>query len=260
MSIQHQAFSCLSNGKTVRGIEYRPASEGLPKLPIAIVSHGFLADLKTTRRYAKRLAEWGFCAYCFDFCGGGPGSSSDGKLSEMTVLTEKDDLKAVIAHAQAQPYTDAGRVTLMGCSQGGFVSALVAADLGAAVERLILFYPALCIPDDARRGKMMMFEFDPKHIPETLQAGPLTLSGQYAACMLGMDPFAEIAAYPGLVLLVHGTADRLVLPRYSQQALAAYEAQRPGRAQLVLIRGAGHGFGSKADRRALVAVQVFLRG
>lgn len=260
MVIQHQAFSCNSNGKTVRGIEYRPAGGDRQGLPIAIVGHGFLADLKTTCRYAKRLAEWGFCAYCFDFCGGGPGSSSDGKLAEMTVLTEKGDLKAVIAHAQAQPHTDAARVTLMGCSQGGFVSALVAADLGAAVEKLILFYPALCIPDDARRGKMMMFEFDPHNIPAYLQAGPLTLSGEYAACMLSMDPFAAIATYKGPVLIVHGTADKLVLPRYSQQALAAYEAQKTGRAQLVLIRGAGHGFGPKADRRALAAVQAFLQG
>ena len=37
----------------------------------------------------------------------------------------------------------------MGCSQGGFVSALVAAKNNFPIEKLVLFYPALCIPDDA---------------------------------------------------------------------------------------------------------------
>ena len=57
----------------------------------------------------------------------------------------------------------------MGCSQGGFVSALfAAAHPNVVVSRLILFYPALCIPEDARRGKMLMYAFDPSNIPEQI--------------------------------------------------------------------------------------------
>ena len=49
----------------------------------------------------------------------------------MTVLTEAADLEAVIRYAQAQPESDPDHLILMGCSQGGFVSAMVAARLGS---------------------------------------------------------------------------------------------------------------------------------
>ena len=50
-----------------RGTEYRPEGE---KLPIAIVSHGFMAWQDTVRHYVQELARMGYAAYCFDFCGG----------------------------------------------------------------------------------------------------------------------------------------------------------------------------------------------
>ena len=40
---------------------------------------------------------------------------------DMSVMTEMKDLKAVIDYAESLPYTDADRLVLMGCSQGGLV-------------------------------------------------------------------------------------------------------------------------------------------
>ena len=78
------------------------------------------------RQYVIELAKLGYAAYCFDFCGGSVmGSKSDGKTTDMSVLTEVADLEAVIAHIRSLPYT--GNKPLMGCSQGGFVSAITAA-------------------------------------------------------------------------------------------------------------------------------------
>lgn len=57
----------------------------------------------------------------------------------------------------------------MGCSQGGFVSGMTAAQLKEQIRGLIMFYPALCIPDDARKGHMMFSEFDPQNIPDTFR-------------------------------------------------------------------------------------------
>ncbi|MCD7796850.1 MAG: alpha/beta hydrolase [Clostridiales bacterium] len=169
-------------------------------MPIAVVSHGFLATYGTTRHYAKWFAERGFASYCFDFVGGGVGCHSDGKLQDMTVITEKPDLRSVIDYVSSLPYTNSEDLTLMGCSQGGFVSAMVASELKEKVSRLILFYPALCIPDDARAGKMMFFKFDPNNIPDKLGAGPLALSGDYARAVVNMDPYEEIKGYKGSVL------------------------------------------------------------
>ena len=149
-TIRRRTFSCMRGDLTIRGTEYRPNSE---KLPIAIVCHGFMANQQTVRQYTRLLAKIGYCAYCFDFCGGSvpPLGRSDGATTDMSVLTEVQDLEAVIRYAQSLPYTS-DTLLLMGCSQGGMVSALTAAKHPDAVDRLVLFYPAFCIPRRRARG------------------------------------------------------------------------------------------------------------
>lgn len=77
---------------------------------------------------------------------------------EMTVLTEKEDLSTVLDYVKNQPFVDSNHIFLMGCSQGGFVSALLAAERENEIEKLILNYPALCICDDCRKGYRRIFE------------------------------------------------------------------------------------------------------
>lgn len=123
-------------------MEYRPNGENLK---IIIDSHGFIANMLTIKYYAKL----GYCSFAFYFNGGVLGSKSQGKTTDMSVLMKKEDLKAVITYAKALTYTDENSVTLMDCSQGGFVSALAGAEHKYDIEKLILFYLTLCIPDDA---------------------------------------------------------------------------------------------------------------
>ena len=270
------AFSCERDGLTIRGTQYRPA--GGNNLPIAIVSHGFMANGQSVAHYAKRLAKWGFAAFCFDFSGGCIKGKSDGKTTDMSVLTEKEDLKAVIAYAQSLDYTQGNpsrfssgqmdsecssghvqkaRLVLVGCSQGGFVSALTAAELQDQVSGLILFYPALCIPDDAREGHMIFARFDPQNIPEVVPCGPMKLGKIYPQAVMEMDPFAEIAAYKGPVLLVHGTADKIVDATYARRAHEAYGERR---CTLQMIEGGTHGFKKGADNAAMFGMKQFLQG
>lgn len=259
--IIRSAFSCRRGRLVIRGTEYRPSGSGLP---IAIVSHGFMANQGTVRGYAKALAEMGYAAFCFDFCGGCViGGKSDGATTDMSVLTEVSDLEAVMAYALSLPYTRSDGLLLMGCSQGGFVSALTAAKHPADVAQLILFYPALCIPDDARAGRMMWARFDPKDLPEVIRCGPMKLGRCYPADVLGMDPPAELVPYPGDVLILHGDHDSIVNHTYSETAFTAYELARRDRkgsniVQFEIIPGAGHGFGRKADQLAMGYVRAFL--
>ena len=83
MEIQKTLFHCSRDGLTIRGTEYRPEGDCLPPV---IVSHGFMANQSSVRHYAKRLAQ------CFDFCGGGLLSKSDGRTTDMTIFTEQADL------------------------------------------------------------------------------------------------------------------------------------------------------------------------
>ena len=244
-----RVFECKRDGLTIRGTEYRPAGD---TLPVAIVSHGFMAFQDTVRQYAKALARLGYCAYCFDFCGGSViKGKSDGDTREMSVLTEVRDLESVIAYVQSLPYTGS-ELLLMGCSQGGFVSALVAARHPNAVSKLVLFYPALCIPDDARAGKMMFARFDPQNIPEKLRCGPMKLGGCYPEAVIDMDPYEEIKAYTGPVLIVHGTKDKIVRTDYSRRATECYKNAEPH-----FIEGGAHGFSRKHDVEAIAYLNKF---
>ncbi len=247
--IKSSAFECRRDHLTLRGTEYRP--EGTD-LPIAIVCHGFMAWQDSVKHYALLLAKQGYAAYCFDFSGGSVmKSQSDGKTADMSVLTEVRDLEAVIEYVQALPYTDSNELLLMGCSQGGFVCALAAAKNKYPVRKLSLFYPALCIPDDARAGKMMMARFDPNHVPDIISCGPMRIGRQYVTDMLPIDPFEEIKPYLGDVLIVHGSADRIVSSSYSEKARQAYESTHCGRVQMYIIEGGGHMFSKKHDRIAM---------
>ena len=285
MKILKSRFTCLRDGLTIRGYEFRPEGE---RLPVVILSHGFMENHAGVEPFARQFAQMGYAAYVFDFNGGCLIGSSDGKTTEMSVLTEKEDLKAVISYVSALRYTDNSRLILMGCSQGGFVSALAAAEMPERVKKLILFYPAFCIPDDARAGKMLKARFDPQNVPETFSCMRMKLGRRYAADVMGMNAFEEIRGYRGAVLIVQGTADPIVNAAYAKQAWKTYtcgaksevvvkeaeskwgrfcplpelpERTRPHRyVQLALIPGGGHGFTGKFAKKAWDAVERFVNG
>ncbi len=258
--LQETRFETERDGLMIRGTIYRSNQD---RLPIAIISHGFMANEKTTADYARYFAERGYVAFTYDFCGGCVHGRSDGNTWDMSVLTEKEDLKAVIAYASGLPFTDEQEILLAGCSQGGFVSALVAAELQEKIHKLILFYPALCIPDDARAGKMMTAKFDPDDVPEKFQCGPMKLGRRYPMDVMHMDPFAEISAYRGPVLILHGTKDRIVNVSYAVRAFEAYQSKTGApRADVVmhLLEDADHGFNKVENERAFFVIDQFLAG
>ena len=227
--ITESTFECKRDGLTIRGTIYRPKGD---HLPIAIVCHGFMAWQDSVKHYAAFLAEMGYVAFTFDFCGGSAMcGKSDGKTTEMSVLTETKDLKAVIEYVRNLSYTDSEKILLMGCSQGGFVSALVAAKNNFPIEKLVLFYPALCIPDDARAGKMMMVRFDPQNVPDTFRCGPMKLGRCYA-----MDAKRAAEAYK------------------STMPIGMQESKR---VQLHFIDGGGHMFSKKHDVIAMKLLKEF---
>lgn len=259
--IVRRTFECKRDRLTIRGTEYKPEGNCLP---IAIVSHGFMAFQDTVRQYAKAMAEMGYVSYCFDFCGGSViKGKSDGATTEMSVLTEVEDLKAVIRYAQGMKYSDPEKIVLMGCSQGGFVSAITASQLHDKIAKLILFYPALCIPDDARAGKMMFAKFDPDDIPDTIRCGPMMLGKCYVKDVIGIDPYQVIQDFSGDVLIVHGSKDKIVDKEYSKQAYELYlndkgKKEKPRTVSFFLVDSGSHGFSKKHDRVALEHLRQFL--
>lgn len=239
--IEKQEFSCYRDDLEIRGTVFLPAEYDNEKLPIAIVCHEFMANRIFSFPYAYTLAQNGYAAYCFDFNGGGFFSQSDGKSVDMSVLTEKEDLKAVLDFAKNQAYTQESDILLMGCSQGGLVCALTAAELKDEISGLILQYPALSIPDDARKGSMILAEFDPKNVPDELYCGPMKLGKQYVTDVIDMDISQSLSGYTGKVLLIHGNNDTLVDISYSEDVCQVY-LNNGADVQFQVIDGAGHIF------------------
>ncbi len=259
MEYRTEEFTCIREGLTIRGTRYLPDAPG--PYPYVVLSHGLMESRNAMRKYAAFFAGLGFAAYVFDFNGGSVRGESDGKQTEMSVLTEVRDLKAVIAHAKGDADIEPEKLILMGASQGGIVSALAAAELREKVRGLILFYPAFCIPDYVREGDIRFAAFDPEKLPKTFQAGKMTLGRVYVSDLMDMNVMEEIAPYRGPVLLVHGDADELVDPSYSKRAYTTYtkdfDAPRKD-ADLVILPGAGHGFSGKAEEAAKRALRRFL--
>jgi len=224
------------------------------KRPAIILSHGFMANYLMCKRYAEKLADAGFATFTFDFCGGGLIVKSTGKTYDMSVLTEVKDLKAVIEYVKTLDYVDSNDISLLGCSQGGLVSALVAAELKKEISSLALLYPALCIPDDARAGHMMFLKFDPQNIPERMKCGPMKLGRCYVEDVYKMGPYEEISGYEGNVLIIHGTADQVVNINYSRRAKEVYS-----NCEYHEIEGAPHGFMGKQDDEAVEYITTFFK-
>ena len=238
-SVEREGFSCERDGLTIKGTVFLP--KGKTDCPIAVISHGFMANQMFSQIHAQNLAKMGYAAFCFDFCGGTLVGSSDGDSTDMSVLTEAEDLKAVIEFAKEQSYTDENELVLLGCSQGGFVSAIVAAEMKEEVDALILLYPALCIPDDARSGEMMFAKFDPQNVPETFWCGPMKLGRRYVTDVIEMDPYEIINQYTGKVLIIHGNQDETVDISYALRAVETY-SQAGADVEMKIIDEGGHMF------------------
>lgn len=219
MTQASEPFEISSQGCLLRGFILRPKKEG--KLPAAIVSHGFASNTEETKKYAEVFAENGYVAFCYDFCMSGSGKSTGSSLG-MSVLTEKQDLLNLLNYVRTLDYVDKEKISLVGCSQGGFVSALAAVEREEDIRNLILLFPALCIPDDANRGNIAGAVFDPKNIPEQLQCGPITLSKKYALDAMKIDYIKDLCPFKKPVLLIPAVNDGLVNISYARNLAKAY--------------------------------------
>ncbi len=75
-----QELHAQRDGLDIYGEIYIPQGAG-EKMPAVIISHGFGGTHTVGQPYARALAEHGYVAYYFDFCGGSASNRSDGSPS-----------------------------------------------------------------------------------------------------------------------------------------------------------------------------------
>lgn len=220
------------------------------KLPTVIVSHGLNSCGKNAEKLVgMSLAMSGFAVYCFDFFGGNIHSKSGGKMWEMSVFTEQDDLNAVIDRIKTLDAIDPDKLFLLGESQGGFVTAITAAQRPEDIRAVIEYYPAFCIPEDAaaRHGSV-------ENIPEREKFGGSLLGRIYSEGLIDYDVFEAIRSYSGPVLIIHGDKDKVVDISYGRRAAEVYE-----HAEFVCQPGEIHGFTGKGRKKAAQLSYEFLQ-
>lgn len=259
--IIEELFFVTRDGLRIRGMQFFPDA-GNNKYPAIIFCHGFTGNYTHQIDICRHFASKGYATFAFSFCGGGlPDDpeevSSDGSTTDATILTEVDDLIAVKDYVKRLPQVDDTRVILTGFSQGGFVAGLTAARCGDEIEKLIMIFPALCIPEHARLGCLGGSSYDPQNVPEIIDCGNTKLGKAFYDSVVSMDPYVELPKYNGKVLILHGLEDEVVNYSFSVRAKESYQK---GQCHLQLIEAQGHGFDEGHTVSMYQSLEQFLKG
>ena len=216
----------IQNGKKrIYGEMRKP--EGTGPFPLLVYSHGYgynyiEFDLDT-------FPEYGIAVYNFDFCGGSAHSRSGGDSREMSVLSEADELEAVVDYLKNLSYIDENNIYLTGNSQGGYVSTVVGCKNPDIIKKLFLLCPAYVI-DDFRKTEGT--------IKGQMRFGNMIISEKYLDDAESYDLYKNMKKFKNKVKIYHGTDDRMVPIEYSRKALKYFPD-----ADLIICEGAGHMLG-----------------
>lgn len=240
-------FTVNHHGRTVHGQLFLPDAAGAHAT--VLFSHGYNGCMTDFDDHAAGLCHQGIAAISYTFCGGSTRDESGFPSTSMSLLTEKEDLLAVLAWARQQPGIDPTRLFLFGGSQGGLVTVLAAPEVQKDVKGLLLLFPALCIPDNWNPRFPT-----PEDIPDALTFWELTLGRAFFLALRTLDPFALLGDIRLPVLLLHGDKDPIVPLAYSQRALQALP-----QAELTVFPGEGHGFSPEGRRRTEQLIVDFVR-
>ena len=229
----------------IYGRLYEPDAESVT--PLVLIAHGYNGSWQDWRLECQYFAERGIAAYAYDFCGGSVHSMSTGRTTDMTILTERDDVSAVFhAFRQMNRFSP---IFLMGGSQGGFATALAAEKIHDLAAGMIVYYPALCIPDNWKEKYP-----EGSEIPEYIDFWDMRLGRCYADAACRMDALEQIGGFGKPVLLIHGTEDLIVPISYSERAAARYPD-----AALKELPGEGHGFSWNGGAEAVKLAYEFMQ-
>jgi len=222
------------------GVLFRPAGSG-ESVPAVIVLHGWAESgvngALRVASMARDLADLGYVGLALSMRGWPPSGGFDD-----CGLRQPDDIARAAEWLASLRGVDAGRIGVVGLSQGGQV-ALLAAARSPRIKAVVAYF---AVSDTERwRETTAVAGIRDDYVPRTCRPGaprsPINFAGKIAAP----------------VLLVHGDADTRVP---TEQSLKMAEAlRRSGRTvELKLIAGAGHGFQRDERAQAFASTRDFL--
>lgn len=239
-----------SRDVTLTGILTVPQGEQ-EKYPMAILTHGFLGNTSDTDNLGQYLGRHGIAALQINLMGSG---TSGGKYVDSDFNTQPEDILNALAYAKGLDVTDTNNLFLVGKSQGGFDSALAALQCEDEINAICLWFPAFCIPDDFRAGKVMFQPFDVNDVPESVEMFPGYAVGRgMIEQAMAMDIEEVFPKFGKDVLIIHGEDDDVVNVSYAQKMAPLYP-----HATLTILPDGGHGFQGQNELDALAYTYAFI--
>lgn len=216
--------------------------------PLLVLSHGFNNNMDNTRNDAITFSKAGYMTFIFDYIGGALNKKSDGQITEMSVLTEADDLNIVIDELKEDERVHNDYIFVAGQSQGGFISTYIACTR-EDIRGLIGFYPAYVLQDDALKQYTKL-----EDVPNTYVTPiGITVGKIYWKDATSFDIYEMMENCEVPTLIIHGTSDNIVPISYAERAVETLH-----NAELLTIQGAGHGFSGQNNLTAMNRAIEFL--
>ncbi|WP_052226825.1 alpha/beta hydrolase family protein [Microbacterium mangrovi] len=232
-----------------QGASHVPATFTIPDepaltVPAVLLLHGTASSRDEVgdmfRRAADALAAAGVASLRIDFPGCG---DSDRPQTAFTVTNELADAQTAFDWLCAHEGIDAGRVSVVGFSQGGMIATLLAAR-DPRVAGLVTWSSGLIPTDDRNRSFAHLFENEDDAVAADLGFMVFTFSREWWDEFRTVDLETAIRQFDGPVLAISGSADDVVSPSSS----IALVTQAPGADRtLVQIPGGDHLFNVLTD-------------
>ena len=227
-----------------------PTAEGV--YPAVVMLHGTGSSRDEAGNGYKMAApvmaeKYGIVTIRFDFMGNGESTADYVNYNFGTALA---DAVACAEYVGALENVDASKIGVMGWSQGG-TNALICAGRRPDVFKSIVTWAGA--PDMSMMLTDELYEEAKKNGYFTMNFDwrtPLNVGLQWCEDVKNVDVLAEFAAYTGPVLALHGTADVVVDPEWSNKIVAANT--NPA-SKVSFIEGMDHTFNvfAEADFAAL---------
>lgn len=232
---------------------HKPELKSGEKCPIVIMCHGFGGDRKSGlfTSIADTLKAHGIASILFDFNAHG---ESEGRFRDMTVPNEIEDAKCIYNYVASLPYVS--KVAVVGHSQGGVVSAMLAGELGGRkIKAVVLMAPAAVLRDDAIRGNTFGAQYNPLDPPEVVRLfGNRELGRDYIKTAFSLPIYETSEKYDGPACIIHGTGDRIVPYTYGERFHHIWKDS-----ELHLLEAYGHGFEPDWHKASMMAAAYLIK-
>lgn len=211
--------------------------EGEGPFPLVVMNHGFAGSKDENIGFiylARCLAKAGIASIRMDFCGSGDSTVDFLYFSETSAVNDSNDC---LHYALENANIDADRLGLFGYSNGGVISAIIAAEADCPYSARVLLAPAVTLYSEDT-AQMLAYAEENGCVEIPFFGRTLQIGADYYRSSIEFHENLETYLQPSIdTLIIYGTEDTSVPPANNEEYAAAINAD------VLRIYGATHSYG-----------------